>query len=189
MLLYSTGKDPSKEKWDGASTRFEDVVALFGADDARPLESFADDLRALTARAEHVYVDAPAPAHHHHHHRHNRHRAHHRRRVAASSSSSAATSASSLLKHYFSRGQRQRASSSDDVDAESGPSSYFDVVPAWKRSPLSPLVGKLRCVKSAYEIEVMKASAEISARAHAKVSGVGVSVAYRSYLPSFSLFG
>lgn len=170
-------------------------MTLFGADDARPLENFADDLRALAARAEHVYVDAPAPAHHHHHHhhhRHNRHRAHHRRRAAASPSSSAATSASSLLKHYFSRGQRQRASSSsssDDVDAESEPSSYFDVVPAWKRKPLSPLVGKLRCVKSAYEIEVMKASAEISARAHAKVSGVGVSVAYRSYLPFFSLFG
>jgi intermediate cleaving peptidase 55 len=189
MLLYSTGKDPSKEKWDGASTRFEDVVALFGADDARPLENFADDLRALAARAEHVYVDVPAPAHHHHHHRHNRHRAHHRRRAAASSSSSAATSASSLLKHYFSRGQRQRTSSSDDLDAESEPSSYFDVVPAWKRRPLSPLVGKLRCVKSAYEIEVMKASAEISARAHAKVSGVGVSVASRSYFPVISLFG
>jgi len=45
MLLYSTGKDPSKEKWDGASTRFEDVVALFGTDDARPLENFADELR------------------------------------------------------------------------------------------------------------------------------------------------
>jgi hypothetical protein len=46
ILLYSTGcKGPSKEKWDGASTRFEDVVALFGADDARPLENFADDLR------------------------------------------------------------------------------------------------------------------------------------------------
>ena len=178
MLLYSTGKDPSKEKWDGASTRFEDVVALFGADDARPLENFADDVRALAARAEHVYVDVPAAHHHHHHHRrHNRHRAHHRR--AASSSSTTPTTASSLLKHYFSRGRGQTASSDDVLDASnaeselsSSASSYFDVVPAWKQRPLAPLVGELRCVKSAYEIEVMKASAEISARAHAKVGVV-----------------
>ena len=46
----------------------------------------------------------------------------------------------------------------------------MDVVAASKRRPLAPLVGKLRSVKSASEIEVMKASAEISARAHAKVS-------------------
>jgi intermediate cleaving peptidase 55 len=46
----------------------------------------------------------------------------------------------------------------------------MDVVPASKYRPLAPLVGKLRSVKSAFEIEVMKASAEISARAHAKVS-------------------
>ena len=60
MLLYSTGKDPSKEKWDGAFTRFRDVLGLFGADEARPLENFADDLRAFAARAENVYVDAPS---------------------------------------------------------------------------------------------------------------------------------
>lgn len=39
-----------------------------------------------------------------------------------------------------------------------------------KRKPLAPLVGALRSVKSECEVEVMKASAEISARAHAKVS-------------------
>jgi len=152
-------------------------VALFGADDARPLENFADDVRALAARAEHVYVDVPAAHHHHHHRRHNRHGAHHRR--AASSSSTTPTTASSLLKHYFSRGRGQTASSDDVLDASnaeselsSSASSYFDVVPAWKQRPLAPLVGELRCVKSAYEIEVMKASAEISARAHAKVGVV-----------------
>ena len=46
----------------------------------------------------------------------------------------------------------------------------MDVVAASKRRPLAPIVGKLRSVKCASEIEVMKASAEISARAHAKVS-------------------
>jgi len=156
MLLYSTGKDLSKEKWDGASTRFEDVVALFGTDDARPLENFADDLRAFAARAEHVYVDVPAPARHLLHRLPRQHRR-------------APASGTGLLKHYLSR--RQRASNDDD-DLGTGPemASYLDVVPAHKRRPLAPLVGKLRSVKSAYEIEVMKASAEISARAHAKVS-------------------
>jgi Xaa-Pro aminopeptidase len=166
MLLYSTGKDPSKEKWDGASTRFEDAVALFGADDARPLENFVDDLRALAARAEHVYVDAPAQ----HHHRHRAHRAHHRHHGHAAHRRGASSSATaSLLKYYFSRGQRA-AAAADDLDADAASESYFDVVSACKQRPLAPLVGKLRGVKSVHEIEVLKASAEISARAHAKVS-------------------
>jgi intermediate cleaving peptidase 55 len=145
MLLYSTGKNASKEKWDGASTRFADVVALFGADDARPLDNFVDDLRALVARAEHVYVDVPV-AHHHRHHR----------RVPGTR----------LLLKYFSR---QQPPSCDDAET---PQSYLDVIAAAasKRRSLAPLVGALRSVKSRCEVEVMKASAEISARAHAKVS-------------------
>jgi intermediate cleaving peptidase 55 len=160
-ILYSTGKDPSKEKWDGASTRFEDVVTIFGADDARPLENFADDLRALVARAEHVYVDFPAP----NSTLHNRQYRHHRRRVIG-----AAGSRFPFFK-YLSRQQPQQPSSSfDDDHAETG--SYMDVIAASmsKRKPLAPLVGALRSVKSECEVEVMKASAEISARAHAKVS-------------------
>ncbi|KAI0276899.1 peptidase M24 [Russula aff. rugulosa BPL654] len=136
MILYSTGSDPSKEKWDGASTRFADVVSFFGADDARPLDNLADDLRALIARAEHVYVDlptTPAPNSTHHNRQYR-----HRRRV---------------------------------VGAETG-GSYMDVlassVSMSKRKPLTPVVGALRSVKSECEVEVMKASAEISARAHAK---------------------
>jgi len=144
MLLYSTGKDASKEKWDGASTRFADVVALFGADDARPLDNFVDDLRALVARAEHVYVDLS-------HHRHRPRRA----------------SGTKLLLKYLSR--QQSSSSYDDAET---PQSYLDVIAASrsKRRALAPLVGALRSVKSRCEVEVMKASAEISARAHAKVS-------------------
>ena len=137
MLLYSTGKDPSKEKWDGAFTRFRDVLGLFGADEARPLENFADDLRAFAARAEHVYVDAPA----HHHSRR-------------------AGTARGLLR-YLSR-QQPRAARSD-------PDAYLDAIATSKRRPLAPLVGALRSVKSTHEVEVMKASADISARAHAKV--------------------
>ncbi|KAF8489349.1 peptidase M24 [Russula emetica] len=142
LILYSTGKDSSKEKWDGASTRFTDVVSLFGADDARPLDNFVDDLRALVARAEHVYVDFPAPNPNHHHNRHHRSR----RRI-------------------------QQPSSSFDVDDQAETAgSYMDVIASSmsKRKPLAPLVGALRSVKSECEVEVMKASAEISSRAHAK---------------------
>lgn len=138
MLLYSTGKDPSKEKWDGAFTRFQDVLGLFGADEARPLENFADDLRAFAARAEHVYVDVPA---------HQGHRA--------------AGSGRGLLR-YLSR-QQPRAARTD-------PDAYLDAIAASKRRPLASLVGALRSVKSTHELDVMKASADISARAHAKVS-------------------
>ena len=122
------------------------------------------------ARAEHVYVDVPAPPHHRHN-RHRPHRAHHRQHAHAHAHRRAASSSAtaSLLKYYFSRGQRA-ATDDLDADAESEPSSYFDVVSACKRRLLAPLVGKLRGVKSAHEIEVMKSSAEISARAHAKVS-------------------
>lgn len=141
MLLYSTGTDPPKEKWDGASTRFPDVVALFGADDARPRESFADDLRALAARAEHVYIDVPE--------RHRRQQQQQRR---------GGGSAGAALLGYLSRRHNPE-----------GP-PYLDAVPAAKRKPLAPLVGALRSVKSPCEVDVMKASAEISARAHAKVS-------------------
>jgi intermediate cleaving peptidase 55 len=137
MLLYSTGKDPSKEKWDGAFTRFQDVLGLFGADEARPLENFADDLRALAARAEHVYVDVPA----------------HQGRRAGSGRG---------LLRYLSR-QQPRTARSD-------PDAYLDAIAASKRRPLAPLVGALRSVKSTHELDIMKASADISARAHAKVS-------------------
>ncbi|KAI0301929.1 peptidase M24 [Multifurca ochricompacta] len=134
MLIYSTGKDPSKEKWDGAFTRFGDVVSLFGADEAHPIENFADDLRVLAARADHVYVDVPA----HHHKR---------------------ASGRGLLRYLSPRPPRA---------AKSDPEAYLDSIGTSKRKPLASLVGVLRGVKSKYEQDVMKMSADISARAHAK---------------------
>jgi len=164
MILYSTGRNPSKEKWDGASTRFADVISLFGADDARPLEDFTDDLRALVARAEHVYVDPPAP----NHNRHYRHHHHHRRRAVGAGT---AGTRFPFFKYLSRQPQQQQPSTSfDDDRAETG--SYMDVIATSmsKRKPLAPLVGALRSVKSECEVEMMKASADISARAHAKVS-------------------
>lgn len=166
MILYSTGKDPSKEKWDGASTRFADVVSFFGADDARPLDNLADDLRALIARREHVYVDLPTtPALNSTHH--NRQYRHRRRVVGAS------TTAGTRIP-FFKYLSRQYNDDNDHHAAAETGGSYMDVlassVSMSKRKPLTPVVGALRSVKSECEVEVMKASAEISARAHAKVS-------------------
>lgn len=59
MILFCTGKDPAKEKWEGAKTRFDDVVSIFGADEGRPIESFAQDLKNLVSSASQVYVDLP----------------------------------------------------------------------------------------------------------------------------------
>ena len=55
----------------------------------------------------------------------------------------------------------------DEAEAQ----TYLGVIAASqeKRRPLEPLVGALRSIKSGCEVEIMKASAEISARAHAKV--------------------
>ena len=163
MLLDSTGKDAFKEKWDSAFTRFADVVALFGADGARPLDTFVDDLCSLVACAEHVYADLPAPARHptttHRHHRHHHHQHRHQR-----------ASGTRFLLKYLARGQpfRDPRTAFDEVEAQ----TYLDVIAAsqGKRRPLEPLVGALWSIKSGCEVEVMKTSAEISARAHAKVS-------------------
>lgn len=59
MILFCTGKDPAKEKWEGAKTRFDDVVTIFGADEGRPIESFAEELKQLVSSSSQVYVDLP----------------------------------------------------------------------------------------------------------------------------------
>jgi hypothetical protein len=118
------------------------------------------------ARAEHVYVDFPAPnpnsTQHNRHYRYH----HHRRRVIG------AAGARFPFFKYLSLQQPSSSSFDDDDHAETGTGSYMDVIATSmsKRKPLAPLVGALRSVKSECEVEVMKASAEISARAHAKVS-------------------
>ena len=57
--FYSTGHDPSKTLWDGASTSFLDATSLFSANDARPLDELPADLKSLVAGASYVYVDTP----------------------------------------------------------------------------------------------------------------------------------
>ncbi|KAI0315361.1 peptidase M24 [Amylostereum chailletii] len=60
MILYSTGHDPSKAIWDGASTSFLDAQTLFAANDVRPLDELPVDLKSFISNASNVYVDTPA---------------------------------------------------------------------------------------------------------------------------------
>ena len=100
-----------------------------------------------------MYADLPAHAHHHRHHHHHRD-----------------ASGTRLLLKYLARGQPfwDPRAAFDEAETQ----SYLDVIAAsqGKWRPLEPLVGALRSIKSTWEVEIMKASAEISARAHAKVS-------------------
>ena len=60
MTLYSTGRKPSQEQWDGAFTSHPDAAVLFGADDARSIDDLPGDLRQHLPRATAVYVDGPS---------------------------------------------------------------------------------------------------------------------------------
>ena len=60
MTLYSTGRKPSQEQWDGAFTSHPDAAVLFGADDARNIDDLPGDLRQHLPRATAVYVDGPS---------------------------------------------------------------------------------------------------------------------------------
>ncbi|THH09459.1 hypothetical protein EW146_g8678 [Bondarzewia mesenterica] len=140
MTLYSGGQDPAKEQWDGARTPFVDVTRLFGADDACLIDRFSTDLKALLPTSPATYVDLPPSA----------------RRERASRGS-----AKSLLKYL--------AGSADAVPRVEF-ESVLESLAASKRRPLAPLVAKLRSVKSKTEVAVMRAAADISGRAHAKVN-------------------
>ncbi|KXN84216.1 Intermediate cleaving peptidase 55 [Leucoagaricus sp. SymC.cos] len=60
MTLFCSGKDSTKEKWDGPKTSIADAAAIFGANTAEPVTSFARVLKSALSRASHVYVDLPS---------------------------------------------------------------------------------------------------------------------------------
>ncbi|KAJ3570161.1 hypothetical protein NP233_g4589 [Leucocoprinus birnbaumii] len=59
MTLFCSGKDSAKEKWDGPKTSIADAAAIFGANAAEPITSFARVLKSALSRASNVYVDLP----------------------------------------------------------------------------------------------------------------------------------
>lgn len=59
--MFSGGKDPYKEKWEGARTSHDDVVMHFKADDAQPIAMFPSVLKSLASSSSYVYIDLPQP--------------------------------------------------------------------------------------------------------------------------------
>jgi len=59
MTLFHSPSTPSTAQWDGARTSAQDVVRVFRADNARPVDEFPDALRRVMAETDHVYVDLP----------------------------------------------------------------------------------------------------------------------------------
>ncbi|EGO27136.1 hypothetical protein SERLADRAFT_434905 [Serpula lacrymans var. lacrymans S7.9] len=57
MTIFSVGKDPAKEQWDGARTNFQDVATLFKADHAQSINDFPAQLRSLINLYSNVFVD------------------------------------------------------------------------------------------------------------------------------------
>ena len=59
MTLFHTPSTPTTAQWDGARTRPADIVRVFRADDARPLDEFPDALRRVVGETDYIYVDLP----------------------------------------------------------------------------------------------------------------------------------
>ncbi|KAL1749162.1 peptidase M24, structural domain-containing protein [Schizophyllum fasciatum] len=57
MTLFCSGKNLAQEKWDGAKTGLSEATAIFGADEARSIDHFADHLRSLASLYSNVFID------------------------------------------------------------------------------------------------------------------------------------
>lgn len=57
MTLFCSGKDLSKEKWDGAMTGLSAAKDIFSADVALSIDLFGSHLKSLLPHFSHVYVD------------------------------------------------------------------------------------------------------------------------------------
>lgn len=59
MTLFHSPSTPSTAQWDGIRTSAEDVVRVFLADNARPIDEFPETLRRVLGETDDVYVDLP----------------------------------------------------------------------------------------------------------------------------------
>jgi len=145
MTLFTTGTDPSKAQWDGASTSHSDVCNIFSADDARHIDHFPSHLRAALFNYSNIYVDMPPS----------------RTRRGYKSAS-----AKNLLK-YLSLGLGSDEGGAKEAFSET--ESIIEGINKARRKALAPEISRLRAIKSEREQGVMRAAADISGRAHAKV--------------------
>lgn len=59
MTLFCSGKDLSKEKWDGAMTSLSAAKDIFSADDTLSIDMFGSYLKSLLPCFSNVYADLP----------------------------------------------------------------------------------------------------------------------------------
>ena len=123
-------------------TSVEDAASIFRADDVRHISFFSSHLKSLLPSFSHIFVDEPDP-----------------QRYSRPTRRTSATIAKSIIKHL---------SSSSELDA-SGCENILSTISGSKRKPLAPEIARLRVIKSPAEQKVMRAAANISGRAHAKV--------------------
>ncbi|KAJ3505687.1 hypothetical protein NLJ89_g7287 [Agrocybe chaxingu] len=139
MTLFCSGRNFAKEKWDGARTSLSSAKNLFHADETMPISSFASHLKAILPTSSHVYVDLPNPTFW-----------------------SSRQKGKGLLNYLT--GSVSSLNPMGGVDKE----EVMKYLSGSAQRPLAPQVGKLRVLKSKAEQEVMKAAADISAKAHTK---------------------
>lgn len=158
-MLFSDGKDAYKEKWEGSRTSHEDIVMHFKADDAQPISAFPSVLKSLVSRFSNVFLDIPPTS-------------------STSRRGARGVTHKSLLKvcvhestdqlrllivmpQYLSTGGNSTRTEYETV---------VESINNAKLKALAPEVAKLRDYKSESEQRIMRAAADISSLAHAKVS-------------------
>ena len=152
MTLFCDGKDPAKERWEGARymhhrylkhvsfhstpfrTGFHDAASIFRADDVRPIDQFSIHLKAILPSYSKVYADLPPTCT--------------RRGLRGTGQS--------ILEYL-----------SPPIAARSEYDMLLESLTA-KRKPLAAEVATLRAIKNEAEQRLMRAAADISGRAHAK---------------------
>jgi intermediate cleaving peptidase 55 len=153
MRLFCVPRDESRERWEGPRTGFDGAVKEFDADTADDISELPSHLYSLlnTSAQRPVYVDLP-----------NKTWSRVGKAEAAKSMLDFFNEGSGSAPLDFLRLGRKKG----DVDSvinlllsRKGKSAY----------PLKSHIEKLRAVKSANELELMRKSAALSAHAHAEV--------------------
>lgn len=167
MTLFSTGNNPEKAKWDGATTSLSDATQIFKSDDALPISSFSSHLQSIVSESKkkastssysygssnpNFYLDIPpSPSN-----------------LAAArrlKSGSEGRTSRTLLRHLSSALASEHENQKDETWNLYETVGLNDVTV----KPLAPQVAKLRVIKSEAEQRLMRMAGDISGRAHAKV--------------------
>ncbi|GAA6046470.1 hypothetical protein JCM3770_004938 [Rhodotorula araucariae] len=147
MTLFCQPKEPYHELWNGPRTGLDGARDIFGADEAHESTAFSRQLQSILSSNSRgsVYIDLPAVS------------------PTTFSRTRPRTHKSRSLLDYLSTAGSGAQSFPDEVD---------DVLTALQKRDVRSAaaeVERLRLIKSAAEVEVMRKGADASSAAHAKV--------------------